>query len=117
MQRVVVTGMGGVTSLGEEWNTISEKMRAGETGIQRMESWDFYDGLNTRLAGPVEGFNIDKRYSRKALRSMGPVSKMAVYATEQALEMAGLLEDPVIKSGKYEAGHRLYRFDTGWSLA
>lgn len=100
MQRVVVTGVGGVTSLGEEWNVISEKMRAGETGIQRMESWDFYDGLNTRLAGPVEGFNIDKRYSRKALRSMGPVSKMAVYATEQALEMAGLLEDPVIKSGK-----------------
>ncbi|MAZ04349.1 MAG: beta-ketoacyl-ACP synthase II [Sneathiella sp.] len=98
--RVVVTGMGGVTSLGEDWGTISARMRAGETGIRRMESWDFYDGLNTRLAGPVEGFNIDGRYSRKALRSMGPVAKMSVYATERALDMAGLLNDPVLKSGR-----------------
>ncbi|WP_339630750.1 beta-ketoacyl-ACP synthase [uncultured Sneathiella sp.] len=98
--RVVVTGMGGVTSLGEDWGDISTRMRAGETGIRRMASWDFYDGLNTRLAGPVEGFNIDDRYSRKALRSMGPVAKMSVYATERALEMAGLLNDPVLKSGR-----------------
>ncbi|MFC4272514.1 beta-ketoacyl-ACP synthase [Sneathiella chungangensis] len=98
--RVVVTGMGGVTSLGERWEDISANMRAGKTGIRRMESWDFYDGLNTRLAGPVEGFDIDGRYPRKAMRSMGPVSKMAVYATEKALEMAGLLGDPILKSGK-----------------
>ena len=48
----------------------------------------------------MEGFNIDDRYSRKALRSMGPVAKMSVYATERALEMAGLLNDPVLKSGR-----------------
>lgn len=99
-KRVVVTGMGGVTSLGEDWATISARMREGKTGIRRMESWDFYDGLNTRLAGPVEGFDVDSRYPRKALRSMGPVSKMAVYATEKALTMAGLLNDPVLKSGR-----------------
>lgn len=99
-KRVVVTGMGGVTSLGEDWAIISAKMREGKTGIRRMESWDFYDGLNTRLAGPVEGFDVENRYPRKALRSMGPVSKMAVYATEKALTMAGLLNDPVLKSGR-----------------
>ena len=99
-KRVVVTGMGGVTSLGEDWDAISARMREGKTGIRRMESWDFYDGLNTRLAGPVEGFDVDSRYPRKALRSMGPVSKMAVYATEKALTMAGLLNDPVLKSGR-----------------
>ena len=33
-RRVVVTGMGGVTSLGEDWGTISARMRAGETGIR-----------------------------------------------------------------------------------
>src|SRR5690606_12529591 len=91
---------GGVTSLGEDWDAISARMREGKTGIRRMESWDFYDGLNTRLAGPVEGFDVDSRYPRKALRSMGPVSKMAVYATEKALTMAGLLNDPVLKSGR-----------------
>ncbi|TNE33983.1 MAG: beta-ketoacyl-ACP synthase [Alphaproteobacteria bacterium] len=99
-RRVVVTGMGGVTSLGESWPEIEAKMRDGKTGIRRMESWDFYDGLNTRLAGPVEGFDVDKRYSRKALRSMGPVSKMSVYATELALEKAGLIDDPLLTSGR-----------------
>jgi 3-oxoacyl-[acyl-carrier-protein] synthase II len=99
-RRVVVTGMAGVTSLGNSWSEIQKKMEAGKTGIQRMESWDYYTGLNTRLAGPVEGFDVDKRYPRKMLRSMGPVSKMAVYATELALESAGLLEDPLLTSGR-----------------
>lgn len=100
MRRVVVTGMAGVTSLGNSWAEIRKKMDAGITGIQRMESWDFYTGLNTRLAGPVEGFDVDKRYPRKMLRSMGPVSKLAVYATELALESAGLTEDPLLTSGR-----------------
>jgi len=100
MRRVVVTGMGGISSLGEKWSDIREKMEAGETGIRRMQEWDFYEGLNTRLAGPIEGFDVDKRYPRKAIRSMGPVSKMAVYATEMALARAGLLDDPVLKTGK-----------------
>ncbi|USG62627.1 beta-ketoacyl-ACP synthase [Sneathiella marina] len=100
MRRVVVTGMAGVTSLGNSWSEVREKMKAGKTGIRRMESWDFYTGLNTRLAGPVEGFDVDKRYPRKMLRSMGPVSKMAVYATEMALESAGLTDDPLLTSGR-----------------
>lgn len=100
MRRVVVTGMAGITSLGNNWADVREKMEAGKTGIQRMESWDYYTGLNTRLAGPVEGFDVDKRYSRKKLRSMGPVSKMAVYATELALESAGLTDDPLLVSGR-----------------
>ena len=98
-RRVVVTGMGGITSLGNDWPIIRKRMEAGKTGIRRMKSWDFYSGLNTRLAGPVEGFNVDKRYPRKMLRSMGPVSKMAVYATEMALDLAGLKEDAILSSG------------------
>ncbi len=100
MKRVVVTGMGGVTSLGNAWSEIRQNMEQGKTGIRHMDSWDFYTGLNTRLAGPVEGFDVDKRYPRKALRSMGPVSKMAVYASEMALESAGLKDDPILTSGR-----------------
>ncbi|MCR9212216.1 MAG: beta-ketoacyl-ACP synthase [Proteobacteria bacterium] len=100
MKRVVVTGMGGVTSLGNAWFEIRQNMEQGKTGIRHMDSWDFYTGLNTRLAGPVEGFDVDKRYPRKALRSMGPVSKMAVYASEMALESAGLKDDPILTSGR-----------------
>lgn len=93
MRRVVVTGMSGVTALGNDWPTIREAFKEGRTGIQHMLDWDRYIDLNTRLAGPVQDFNVDKRYPRKKLRSMGPVSRMAVYATEMALTNAGLIED------------------------
>ncbi|MEP3244225.1 MAG: beta-ketoacyl-ACP synthase [Sneathiella sp.] len=91
-RRVVVTGMSGVTSLGENWTDIKREMQAGNTGIRYMEEWDRYGDLGTRLAGPVLDFSMPGHYSRKALRSMGRVSQLAVYATERALEDAGLLD-------------------------
>lgn len=57
-------------------------------------------GINTRLAAPVIGFSIDDLYPRKKTRTMGPVAKMAVRATELALTDAGLLEDPVVGGGR-----------------
>ncbi|MEI7606293.1 MAG: beta-ketoacyl-ACP synthase [Rhodospirillaceae bacterium] len=99
-RRVVVTGMGGITALGEDWPTIRSAFAAGRTGIRFMREWDRFTGINTRLAAPVSDFSVDDRYPRKKLRSMGPVAKMAVYATERALADAGLLDDPVVKSGR-----------------
>jgi len=100
MRRVVVTGMGGVTALGEDWPTIRSHFEAGRTGIRFMEEWNRYTGINTRLASPIIGFSVDERYPRKKLRTMGPVSRMAVYATERALTDAGLLNTPLIQSGR-----------------
>lgn len=100
MRRVVVTGIGGITSLGEDWATIRTNFEAGNTAIRRMDDWDRFDGVNTRLAAPIFDFSVDDRYPRKKLRTMGPVSRMAVYATEKALADAGLAEDPVLKNGR-----------------
>jgi 3-oxoacyl-[acyl-carrier-protein] synthase II len=99
-RRVAVTGMGGITALGEDWPTIRDRFARGETGVRRMPEWDFYTGINTRLAAPVIGFSVEDRYDRKKLRTMGPVSRMAVYATERALADAGLLGDRVIANGR-----------------
>ena len=99
-RRVVVTGMGGVTSLGNDWPTIRACFAAGKTGVKRMPEWDRYRGLNTRLAAPVEGFDVEERYERKKLRTMGPVSRMAVYASEQALADAGLTGHPCLTGGR-----------------
>ncbi len=99
-RRVVVTGMAGLTALGEVWSDIRAAMEQGRTGTRTMPEWDKFDGLSTRLAAPIEGFSVEGRYPRKKLRSMGPVARMAVYATEKALESAGLLEDPVVQSGR-----------------
>ena len=99
-RRVVVSGMGGITSLGDTWPAIRARMAAGETGIARMAEWGRFDGLNTRLAGPVQGFDADRLYPRKKLRTMGRVSRFAVFATERALAQAGLTDDPVLKQGR-----------------
>lgn len=99
-RRVVVTGIGGITALGEDWATIRENMEAGRTAIRRMEDWDRFDGINTRLGAPVLNFSIEGRYPRKKMRTMGPVSLMAVYATERALDAAGLTDDLVLKEGR-----------------
>lgn len=97
--RVVVTGMAGITSLGNDWPTIEGKLRGGVSGIQAMPEWDQYRDINTRLAGPVPDFSAPKHYTRKALRTMGRVALLGVRSTELALADAGLLEDPEIRSG------------------
>ncbi|CAO3424007.1 beta-ketoacyl-ACP synthase [Azospirillum doebereinerae] len=100
MRRVVVTGMGGITALGQDWPAIRARMEKGETAVRSMPEWERFHGINTRLAAPVLDFEAGGRYPRKKTRTMGPVALMAVYATERALTDAGLLEDPVIRSGR-----------------
>ena len=99
-RRVVVTGMGGVTALGEDWPAIRAAFAAGKTGVRRMPEWDRFRNLNTRLAAPIDGFDVSRRYDRKRLRTMGPVSRMAVYATERAVADAGLTGDPSLTQGR-----------------
>ena len=99
-RRVVVTGMAGLTSLGEDWATVRQAFAEGRTGIRVMKDWDRFTGINTRLAAPVEGFAIENRYPRKKTRTIGRVSQMAVYATEKALADAGLSDDPVVRNGR-----------------
>lgn len=100
MRRVVVTGMGGITSLGDNWAAIEASLHNGRTGIRAMPEWDRYPDLHTRLAGPVTDFTPPSHYSRKAIRSMGRVSLLATRASEMALSDAGLLNDPCIRDGR-----------------
>ncbi|MBB1322338.1 beta-ketoacyl-ACP synthase [Shewanella sp. SR43-8] len=100
MKRVVVTGIGGISALGQDWQQIKASLLAKHNCVIRMDEWDRYPGLNTRLAAPVTEFVTPKHYSRKKIRSMGRVSLMATRASELALEDAGLLDDPILNSGK-----------------
>ncbi|NCO71951.1 MULTISPECIES: beta-ketoacyl-ACP synthase [Shewanella] len=100
MKRVVVTGIGGISALGQDWQQIKASLLAKHNCVIRMDEWDRYPGLNTRLAAPVTEFVTPKHYSRKKIRSMGRVSLMATRASELALEDAGLLDDPILNSGQ-----------------
>jgi 3-oxoacyl-[acyl-carrier-protein] synthase II len=65
-----------------------------------MAEWEDYEGLNTRLGAPAADFTLSERYTTKATRSMGRVALMATRASELALKDAGLLDDPMLKSGQ-----------------
>lgn len=99
MKRVVVTGIAGLSPIGDNWDDIVKRLKAMDTGVVYMDEWDKYEGLNTRLGGVISDFAMPDHYNRKALRSMGRVAQMAVLSTERALEDAGLLDDPILKSG------------------
>lgn len=100
MRRVVITGFGGVTALGNDWESIKAGLLAHQNCVVRMPQWDEIDGLSAKLAAPVQNFTLSEHYTRKRVRSMGRVSLLSTRATELALEDAGLLENPVIKSGR-----------------
>ena len=99
MKRVVITGMAGLTPIGNDWATVAQNLKTQTTGIQTMNDWDKYEGLNTRLAAPVD-FTRPKHYTRKQVRGMGRVAMLATYVSELALQDAGLLNDPILCSGK-----------------
>jgi len=98
-RRVAVTGMAGISPLGNDWSAVRERLGQYRNAVVHMEEWDSYEGLNTRLGAPAAPFELSDRFNRKTTRSMGRVSLLATRATELALEDAGLLDHPLLKSG------------------
>ncbi|MEZ2901875.1 beta-ketoacyl-ACP synthase [Acinetobacter terrestris] len=100
MKRVVVTGMAGITSLGETADQIFTQFEQGKSGIRYMPEWEVYTDLRSKLGGPVKSFTIPKHFNRKVTRGMGRVALMSTVCAEKALEDAGLLNDPILSSGQ-----------------
>ena len=98
-QRVVITGVGNISPLGSDWSKVRDSFLSQKNAVRYMHEWDQYERLKTRLAAPVNDFELPKHYRAKQKRSMGRVAQMAVLATEKALANAGLLGDPLLKSG------------------
>jgi len=100
MKRVVITGMAGISPLGNDWSSIEATLRSGRNAVQVIDAWREYEGLNTLLGAPAAAFELPAHYNRKTTRSMGRVALMATRASELALADAGLIGDPFVKSGK-----------------
>ena len=99
-RRVAVTGMAGISPIGNQWAGIRTHLGSYRNAVMRMPEWSDYDGLNTLLGAPAAPFELSERYTNKATRSMGRVALMATRASELALLDAGLLDDPLLKSGQ-----------------
>lgn len=99
MRRVVITGMGALSALGDNWETIKAGLLRKENAVTYMQDWDVYNGLLTKLGAPVTYFKVPDHYTRKKIRSMGRVALFATYTSELALKDAGLLGDPCVSDG------------------
>jgi 3-oxoacyl-[acyl-carrier-protein] synthase II len=87
-RRVVVTGIGLTSPIGNNLDEATAALTSGRHGIRRMDAWDSVKNLFTRLGAPAEGANLD--FPRKRIRTMGRVAVLATYATDQALAQSGL---------------------------
>lgn len=100
MHRVAVTGMAGISPLGNDWPAIRAHLGSYRNAVVRMPDWAEYEGLNTQLGAPAAPFALSDKYHRKAIRSMGRVALLATRAGELALQDAGLLDHPLLSGGK-----------------
>ncbi len=98
-RRVVVTGMAGVSPIGQDWPTARAALEDNRGGVRRIADWERIDGMVSWLGAPVADFAQPSHYSRKALRTMGRVAMLAVRATELALADAQLTDSPLLASG------------------
>ena len=89
--RVVVTGIGVTTPIGNTLRAASGSLRENRHGIVRMPEFADVEHLATRLGAPVK--NLDLSYPRKKVRTMGRVSLLSLHATEDAVRDAGLGEE------------------------
>lgn len=97
--RVVITGAGNISALGDDWQSVKQSLQAKESAVKYMQDWDQYIEMRTRLGAPITDFVLPKHYTAKKKRSMGRVAQMAVRATELALIDADLLGDDILTSG------------------
>lgn len=93
MKRVVITGMGIVSCLGNDRETVTTSLKEGKSGIVFRE--DFKEmGLRCNVAAQVD-LDLTELIDRKILRFMGPSAAYGYIATERAIADAGLSEDQV----------------------
>lgn len=98
-RRVVVTGMGLVSALGNDLESAFNRLHVYKNAVCEVDNLATIRGLNSHLSAPTD-FTVPEHFTRKVLRTMGPVSVMAVYSAENALKDAGLLDSPELTNGR-----------------
>ncbi|MFS0880055.1 beta-ketoacyl-[acyl-carrier-protein] synthase II [Bacillus sp. 7586-K] len=88
-KRVVITGIGAVTPLGNDASTTWEKLQNGETGIAPLTRVNA-EKFNVKVAGEVKNFNPNEFIDMKEARRMGRFTHFAIAASKMAIQDANL---------------------------
>ncbi len=89
MKRVVITGMGVVSPIGNDVSTFWDRLIAGQSGISRIESMDVAE-YPCQIAGEVKDFNPEQYMDKKEARRFDRFTQFAVAASVQAMQDAAL---------------------------
>lgn len=97
MKRVVITGLGIVSSIGNNRAEVTESLKTGKSGIEYCEEYAEL-GFRSHIHGPIR-LNLDELIDRKLKRFMGDAAAFAYLAMKEALEVSGLSEDQISNPG------------------
>ena len=93
MKRVVVTGYGIVSCLGNDRNAVLDSLKQGRSGIKFQQ--EYVDmGMRSHVAGSID-IDLDAHIDRKVKRFMGNSAAYAYISMQRAIEHAGLADDMV----------------------
>lgn len=96
MRRVVVTGVGAITPIGNDMETFWRSIKNGVCGIDKVTLFDASD-LKTQIAGEVKNFEPTDYFEKKDARKMDRFTQFAMIAADEAIKNSGLdmeKEDP-----------------------
>ena len=102
-RRVVVTGVGLLTSVGIGTEPVWEAIKRGENGIGPITAFDASE-FNCRIAGEVKGFDPGLYIEKKEIKKMGRFIQFAIAASEFALQTSGFRvtsEETAERTGVY----------------
>ncbi len=96
-KRVVITGMGAVTPIGNNVETFWKNAQAGASGIDTIARFD-PSKLSSQIAGEVKDFDPSFFIDKKEVKRMDPFVRFAIAAADMALDDSRLLLDQIDKT-------------------
>ncbi|MBV8369428.1 MAG: beta-ketoacyl-ACP synthase II [Candidatus Eremiobacteraeota bacterium] len=96
-RRVVVTGLGAITPLGNDYQSFWEGLVTGRSGVGPTTAFDPAK-LPTRISAEVKDFDPDALFGRRDARRMDRYAQMALAAAREALEDAKFPDDPDVRA-------------------
>lgn len=96
-RRVVVTGLGAVSPIGNTLDDILESIRTSKTGIDQIENFDVKD-FQVKLAGEVKDIDFESYIDKKSLKRLDKVNIFGLIAGIKSVEDSGLPLDTINKN-------------------
>ena len=94
MRRVVITGIGFCSPIGNTLQEVKSNFEQMKSGIRYMHEWDDVNGLDSRIAGVVDKDDFSE-IPRNYRRTMDRVSMMSALSLQEAIKQSGLTQEQI----------------------